>query len=66
MNRLNRARFLVVMQNNSKQRVAVAEAAPPFSFGAIVSIEGKVPDGQIIKFLDPAYSYLLDYIAKRP
>jgi restriction system protein len=51
--------------NLSSARQAV-DAAPPFSFGTIVTFELAVPDGQIIKFVDPVYRQLVSEIEKNP
>lgn len=44
----------------------VAAEATPFSFWAIVRPEGKVPDGQLISFVEPAYTSLLLELARNP
>ncbi len=44
----------------------VMNSAPPISFGAVVTVERKVPDGEIIKLMDPYYTQLLDAIRKDP
>ena len=40
--------------------------ASPFSFGAILKVEGHVHDGQIVTLLDPFYEYLVDELLKDP
>jgi len=62
---MNRAQKLVVLMNRSSAKRAV-ESAPPFSFGTIVTFEIAVPDGQIIKFVDPIYRQLVSEIEKNP
>lgn len=42
----------------------IVTSAPPFSFGAIVKVERKVEDGEIISLVDPVYRYLIDEIKK--
>jgi restriction system protein len=44
----------------------VVNSAPPFSFGAIVKLERKVPDGQIIKLIDPVYTHLVNELTRNP
>ena len=44
----------------------VVNSAPPFSFGAIVKVEKKIEDGQVITLIDPIYTFLLNEIKKHP
>jgi restriction system protein len=64
MNRMNRGRLLVTVLNSSAKKTI--NSAPPFSFGAIVKFELAIPDGQIIKFVDPVYRQLVGEIEKNP
>lgn len=54
------------MSNSSAKRKKTVNSAPFFTFGAIVKFELAVPDGQIITFIDPVYSHLIDEIGKNP
>lgn len=62
---MSRRRQLMVMMNQ-KPAKRIVDLAPPFSFGAIVKFELAVPDGDIIKFVDPVYSYLVGEIERNP
>jgi restriction system protein len=42
----------------------IINSAPHFSFGAIVKVERKVSNGEIITLVDPIYTYLIDEIKK--
>lgn len=42
----------------------IVTSAPPFSFSAIITVEWKIYDGEIISFVDPVYRYLIDEIKK--
>jgi restriction system protein len=44
----------------------VENLLPPFSFGAIVKPEETVPDGQVIKLIDPAYTQLVFELIRNP
>ena len=44
----------------------IVTSSPPFSFGAIVTVERNIPDGQIIKLVDPIYTELIDAIENDP
>lgn len=61
----SRARQFVVLMNQTPVK-QVVESAPPFSFSTIVTFELAVPDGQIIKFVDPVYRQLVNEIEKNP
>ena len=52
--------------NSPAEQSKTVNSAPPFSFGAIVRFELAVPDGQIITFVDPFYSHLVEMIGKNP
>ena len=41
-------------------------SAPPFSFGAIIKVDRSVPDGEIIRLIDPIYTQLISEIEKNP
>jgi restriction system protein len=42
----------------------IVDSAPLFSFGAIITVGKSVPDGQIIRLIDPMYSHLIEEIKK--
>ncbi len=44
----------------------VVNSAPPFSFGAIIKVEQRTTEGQIITLIDPFYTYLINEIKKNP
>lgn len=44
----------------------VMDSVPLFSFGAIVTFERNVPNGQVIRLIDPIYFYLIEAIKKDP
>jgi restriction system protein len=61
-----RRRQLMTILMNQQSTVQVVEAAPLFSFGAIVKFELTVPDGEIITAVDPVYRYLTSELKKNP
>jgi restriction system protein len=40
------------------------KSIPPFSFGAIIRVEGNHPDGQIVRIIDPLYKELVRAIER--
>ncbi len=42
------------------------EAAPPFSFGAIVTVQRQIEDGDVVKLIDPFYTHLLQALQRDP
>jgi restriction system protein len=44
----------------------ILDSAPPFSFGAIVTCQREVADGEIIKLVDPVYIRLIEEIKRDP
>lgn len=46
--------------------VSIVNSAPLFSFGTIITVEKSVPDGQIIRLIDPIYSQLIEEIKNDP
>jgi len=64
---MDRKKLLLLLMDDSPTRGKKTEnSVPPFSFGAIVKFELAVPDGQIITFIDPVYSHLIDEIGNNP
>jgi restriction system protein len=63
---MNRVQKMIVLMNNQKSVAQVVESMPPFAFGAIVKFELAVPDGEIIKFIDPVYHHIIKVIEKDP
>jgi restriction system protein len=53
-----------IQLQSSTSVTLILNSAPPFSFGVIVKVERKVPDGQKITLVDPIYTYLIDAIKK--
>ena len=44
----------------------VLASAPVLSFGTIVTFERDAPDGQVVRLMNPFYSYLIETIKKDP
>jgi restriction system protein len=55
-----------VLENATLSATAVLGTVSPFSFGAIVTLERNVLDGQVIKLIDPIYRSLIEAISKDP
>lgn len=56
----------LVARSVTAEATLIVNSAPPFSFGAIVTIYRDAPDGQVVKLVDPLYQQLIDTIQKSP
>lgn len=57
---------LITVLSPSAQMAKLEESLLPLTFGAIVKFEKAVPDGQLVKFVDPVYTGLIQLMEKNP